>query len=576
MASRAPPPTAEGRALLARAFAAQQAGRLAEAEAAYAEYLARHPGDPTALNNAGALALLAGNPRLAVARYEQVAKLLPDNAPARCNLGQALTALGRPMDAVFHLERAVQLDPGYAAAFGHLGFAFDRAGARAQAIHAYERALELDPKLADAAANLGNVHNRLGDTGASRVAFAKALAANPANLTAKTGMAYSQALDGDPAGARGVLEAHAAQSPALPVFWQTLAAVRHWCNDLPAAEQAYRRASALDPADFDSRSGIASTLLGRGDFTEGWRAFEERPDGCFGPVRQFADLPTWDGGPLDGSLLVHCEQGLGDVVQFARFLPQASAQVGRIILVVDGYWLPLAPLLASLGAQIDVVTDAKSAAIRQPPPVARASILSLPWLLDVAVKDLPGRMPYLAAPAATRAAWREKLAGAARPRVGLAWAACARGAEGFLHRQKSIPLALLTPLLATPNVTFVSLQVDAAGHLGELGPLAHRIVDAAAGIRDFGDTAAIIGELDLVISIDTAVAHVAGASGVPTWLLDRHNCCWRWRLGTRRSLWYPSVRPFRQRRFADWSHPLAAVKTALAKWLASGAKAEDA
>ncbi len=576
MAAPSRPPSSESHTLLAGALALHRAGRLAEAEAAYSAYLDRHPGDPTALNNAGALALSAGNARLAVSRFEQVAALLPANAPARSNLGYALIGVGRAMDAVYHLERAVQLDPNYALAFNNLGIAFERAGARAQAVHAFERALVLDPKLADAAANLGNVRNRAGDTAGARAAFAKALAANPGHLAARTGVAYSQALDGDPEGARGVLEAYASDGASSPSFWQTLAAVRHWCGDLAAAESGYRNAAALDPNDFDARFGIASTLLGRGNFADGWRAFEERPNGCFGPARQYTDLPLWDGSALPGTLLVHAEQGLGDVIQFARFLPAAASRVGKLVFVADGYWQSLAPLLATLGGAVPLLKDAALVGALDPAPSARVSVLSLPWLLGVTPDQLPGRIPYLSPPIDRVQQWRPKLDPLPRPRIGLAWAALARGDHGYLTRHKSVPLELLAPLVATRGVSFVSLQIGAAGDRGPLGPLGRRLIDFTGEIRDFGDTAAIIGELDLVISTDTSVAHVAGALGKPVWLLDRYNTCWRWRLATQRSPWYPSLRIFRQQHFLDWSHPLAAVTTALDKWLSAGAATADA
>jgi Flp pilus assembly protein TadD len=510
-----------------------------------------------------------------VSRFEQLAALLPGSASARSNLGYALVGVGRAMDAVLHLERSVQLDPTNAVAFNNLGIAYERSGARPQAIHAFERALSLDPKFADAAVNLGNVHNRLGATTASRAAFARALAVHPMNLAAKTGLAFAQALDGDPEGARAVLEAYARSAPPSPWFQQTLAAVRHWCGDLAAAEDAYRRAAAIDPGDPDARFGIASTMLGRGDYAAGWRAFEERADGCFGPARQFPDLPAWDGMPMAGLLVVHAEQGLGDVVQFARFIPQAAGRVGKVVVVADGSWRTLGPLLATLSPAIDVVTDAAAARAHPERPVARCSVLSLPWLLGIGPQDLPGSIPYLAVPDAYAQRWHPRIAALPRPRVGLAWAAFARGDHGYVTRHKSVPLALLAPLIDTPGVAFVSLQLGAAGALAPLGARARRVFDPTADINDFGDTAAIIGELDLVISTDTSVAHVAAALGTPVWLLDRYNSCWRWRLAARRSPWYPSLRIFRQRRFLDWSHPLTEVQAALTQWLAGGGSGDS-
>ncbi len=162
------------------------------------------------------------------------------------------------------------------------------------------------------------------------------------------------------------------------------------------------------------------------------------------------------------------------------------------------------------------------------------------------------------------ALWKPRLAAVERPRVGLAWAAYARRDVAYLTRQKTIPLPHLAPLLETPGVSFVSLQLGAAGELSPLGNLAERVTVFTRDIRDFGDTAAIMAELDLVISTDTSVAHVAGALGRPVWMIDRFNTCWRWRLASDRSPWYPTMRIFRQERFGDWSGPLARVATALA------------
>jgi ADP-heptose:LPS heptosyltransferase len=172
-------------------------------------------------------------------------------------------------------------------------------------------------------------------------------------------------------------------------------------------------------------------------------------------------------------------------------------------------------------------------------------------------------VPYLSVLPERAALWRSRLAAIGRPRVGLAWATYARRDVAFLTRQKSIPLRELAPVLETPSVNFVSLQLGAAGDLSPIGNLAARVANFTPDIRDFGDTAAIMAELDLVISTDTSVAHVAGALGKPVWLVDRFNTCWRWRLSRDRSPWYPTMRIFRQERFGDWSAPLARVAAAL-------------
>jgi tetratricopeptide (TPR) repeat protein len=560
------------RGLLVQALRLHQAGRLQEAEDTYARYLAAHPDVPTALNNAATLALAMGRAPLAVARLERAVAIDPDGTVGRHNLGFALIRAGRPRDAMFHLESAVARDPGYTSAWNNLGIALAHAGNRPEAIRAFERALSLDAGFADAAVNLGDMHNRSGDPARARAAFERALAARPDHPGAIVGVSFAQALEGELDPALAAMEARARPAPAYAPFWQTLAALRHWSGDLDRAEDAYKQASALDPTDFDAKFGIASTLLGRGDYPRGLRAFEERPDGRYGPARRFPALPVWGGAKTDGTLLVFCEQGLGDVVQFARFVPAARERAGGLVFVVDGYWRTLAPLLASLAGVDHLLPDAVAVEALERPPAARTSVLSLAYLLDVVPERLPGPVPYLAAPDDRVQTWAPRVAALPGLKVGLAWSALHRGDHGYLTRHKSVPVAALAPIVAQPGASFVSLQPGAAGDRTPLGALADRIVDWTGEIRDFGDTAAIIAALDLVVTTDTAVAHVAGALGKPVWLLDRYNACWRWRLHPERSPWYPTLSIFRQHAFLDWTGPLAAVEAELARVIA-GARA---
>jgi len=192
--------------------------------------------------------------------------------------------------------------------------------------------------------------------------------------------------------------------------------------------------------------------------------------------------------------------------------------------------------------------------------------LSLPNVLGIEVTDLPGRIPYLITPSQYETQWQTRLSSLARPRIGLAWSVLARDVHAFVTVQKSVPPAALASLVATPDVSFVSVQPAAAGDPSIFGNRAARIVDLHEEIRDFGDTAAIITSLDLLITADTAVAHVAGALGVPVWMLDRHNTCWRWRLASETTSWYPTMMIFRQRRMGDWSDVVERVRVQLAKW----------
>jgi tetratricopeptide (TPR) repeat protein len=449
-------------------------------------------------------------------------------------------------------------------AHNNRGIALARLGRRGDAAEAFARAHALDPKLVDAAINLGDARADEGAHAAALDAYDAALARDPGNVRARTGRAFAIALSGDLVAARAALDAIVAEHPDDAPAWQTLGAVTNWAWDHARAERAFRRAVELAPANHEARFGIASTLLARGRFREGFAAFEHRAEGVRDARTRFPQWPAWTGAPLDGTLFVYGEQGLGDVVQFARFLPGAAARVARLVLYLDPYLRSLAPLLEATPAVDRVITDPAELAAEA--VAARVSILSLPHVLGTTVDDLPGPAPYLAAPAAGVQAWSAAVAGLARPRIGLAWSVLARDRHAFVGAHKSIPPQALAPLLDLPGVAWVSLQPGAPGDPAALGPPGSRIVGFHDRLRDFGDTAALIAALDLVIAPDTAVAHVAGALGKPVWLLDRYHACWRWRLGADSSPWYPTLTIHRQTRFGDWAGVVERVCMSLAAW----------
>ena len=540
-------------ALLGHAFALQQAGRFDEAEAAYARILAVSPDDVTALINGGALALSRGQVTVAIARFDRVVRQNPDNAMARNNLGLALIHAGRVVDALVHLDRAVALTPDYAQAHNNRGIALVRVGRAADAIGAFERAVALEPSYVEALRNLGEQSNAMGDGQRALDAFSRVLAIRPEDVTSRVGCGFAQALSGDLTGAANALEQTTHAYPEHAAAWQTLGAVHNWNWRHDDAERAFRVAATLDDDNADARFGIASTLLARGDYERGWAAFERRGARSLG-TPEISQLPAWNGENLNGTLAVYGEQGYGDVVQFARFIASARTRVQRLVLLLDGYLEPLAPLLATLPSVDQVHTreqDVHNAA-------ARISVLSLPYALGVRA-DVADRVRYLAPPSRRADEWCARMASYASPRIGLAWSVLARDAHAFVTRHKSVPVPVLMPLLARRDAEFFTLQPGVAGNPAALGSLADRIVDLRNHIGDFADTAALIDSLDLVISADTAVAHVAGALGKPVWMLDRFNTCWRWRQGGSASPWYPTMRIFRQASFGDWG----SVKTAL-------------
>jgi tetratricopeptide (TPR) repeat protein len=547
---------------LADATRLHQAGRLDEAEALYAAILRDTPDDPVALINGGSLAMTRNDVATALARLERAVRLAPRNAVALNNLGFAQLHARQPQDALGTLDEAVRLSPDYAQAHNNRGIALTHLKRADEAAAAFERALSLDPRAVNAAVNLGDLHGRAGRAHAARDAFDRALAIDAGSIPARTGRAFARALSGELTDARRDLEDLVTAAPAAQEAWKTLGAVCNWAWDHAAAERAFRVAVARRTDDFEAAFGIASTLLARGDYRTGFAAFERRADRA-AALPQIAALPVWNGAALDGTLLVYAEQGYGDVVQFARFIAQARERAARVVLLLDDYWRALTPLLATARGVDHIVTE--PAASGNEACAARISLLSLPHVLGTTVETL-GSAPYLHAPAERLESWSARVAGLAHPRIGVAWSVQARDDYGYVTLHKSVPPEALAPVLDRPDFSFVSLQPGRAGDPSAFGAAGARIADHRDAIRDFGDTAALIASLDLVIAPDTAVAHVAGALGVPVWLLDRYNSCWRWRLKPDASPWYPTLRIFRQARFGDWSEPIAQVVQALRAW----------
>ncbi|MEO6566728.1 MAG: tetratricopeptide repeat protein [Casimicrobiaceae bacterium] len=549
--------------LLARAFDLQQRGQFADADALYVEVLGMAPDDPTALVNGGVLALARGDVGRAVARLEHGARVAPRNAIARDNLALALLHAGRADEALTASEAAIALQPRLATAHNHRGIALTRLRRNAEARAAFGQAMALDPRLLAAALNFGDRANDAGDAREAALAYDRALTLEPGNLHAATGRAFATALAGDLTGATRALEDTVARAPQHAPAWQTLGAVRNFAWDHDGAEAAFQRASALTSGGASAQFGVASARLGRGDFAAGWQAFEQRPDRAAEVSDSLAALPPWDGGDFDGTLVVYGEQGFGDVLQFARFIPLARRQVRNVVLLLGGDHARLAPLLATLDADVPVISRMED--LPTGGRLARISILSLPHRLAIDANGLGMAEPYLHAPGDRLGAWTPRLATLPRPRVGLAWSVLARDVHGFVTRHKSIPPPTLATLLHQGGGSFVTLQPGREGDPAAFGRDGARILDVRPYLLDFADTAALVAQLDLVISADTAVAHLAGALGVPVWMLDRANSCWRWRGGSDASPWYPSMRIFRQARFGEWSDVGARVATAFAE-----------
>lgn len=566
----------------------QQRGRSAEALELIGAALAANARVAAARANYGLVLAALGRHEEALASYEGALALKPDYAEALYNRGNALAALTRFEDALMSYAQAIALRPNYPAALLNRAQLLQRLGRAREALASFDLALALAPGNADtfnmrgnahyalrsfAAAladydraamlrddaapihnNRGNALRELGRHDEALVAFDRAIALKPDYAEAHNNRGNAQ-LE-----LNRLVEAVADYDRALalkPDFADALvnrgSALHHLGRD-DEAIASLDRAIALNPELAEAHWNKSLTCLSLGDFARGWPDYEWRwkRDSELKP-RGFTQ-PQWRGEDLHGkSILLHAEQGYGDIIQFIRYLPMVVAKGGKVVLEIPD---DLKPLIG----RIDGVTAVVRRGAPLPPFDVHCPLMSLPLAFGTTLATIPAPVPYLHAPAEHVRQWQARLADHKPPRVGLVWSGKPTHKN---DRNRSIPLTLLAPLLQQPGVTFISLQKDyreADRAALAAAPLLH--LDHA--LADFADTAAAIAALDLVIAVDTAVAHLTGALGKPLWLLLPAIGDWRWLKDRADSPWYPSARLFRQPRIGDWPGALADVKRELA------------
>jgi tetratricopeptide (TPR) repeat protein len=493
-------------------------GRLAEAAALYGEVLAVQPNHAGALNLLGVLASQGARHEEAARLIRRAVAMMPREASFHINLGLVLRAAGQLAAAAASLRAALKLRPDAADAHLNLGVVLAELGQADEAIGCYRRVLKLRPGDPDALNNLGNLLREQGSWDEAVSCLQRALLVQPGAATAHNNLGVALAEQGQ----------------------------------LDEAVAAYRRALARHHDLPEAHYNLGMALLRQGDMAAGWAEYEWRWGTrlMMAGRRMFAQ-PQWGGEAGAGrTLLIHAEQGFGDTLQFCRYAALASALGWRVVMEVQA---PLVRILRGLEGVADVV--AHGAAL--PAFDVHCPMLSLPGALGGACK-IPNAT-YLRPDPAAVADWRGRLGEADGMRVGLVWAGSARAhapALAALDKRRSVAIARLAPLFEVPGVEWVSLQKDG-------GAEGFPLRDFMAEMGDFADTAALVESLDLVISVDTAVAHLAAGMGKPVWLLNRFDSCWRWPQGRRDSAWYKSMRIFHQHRPGDWECVVGAVVAAL-------------
>jgi TPR repeat/Glycosyltransferase family 9 (heptosyltransferase) len=334
-------------------------------------------------------------------------------------------------------------------------------------------------------------------------------------------------------------------------------------NRFDDAVTAYDHAIAIRPDFAHARFNLGAARLLSGDFARGWEEYEWRWDTeqLVAAKRNFAQ-PQWRGSNdvAGKTVFIHAEQGLGDTLQFCRYVPGVAARGARVIFEVPK---PLLTMMGTLRGAVEIVATGEPL----PDFDIHCPLLSLPLAFATRLETIPSQTPYLAAPDDKIAAWRDRLGERKRPRVGLVWAGNPRKelpGSNRIDQQRSIRFDQLAPVLDVAGCEFYSLQKgdDAVMQL-RASALRDRVVDWTDELQDFSDTAALIENLDLVIAVDTSVAHLAGALAKPFWLLNRYTTCWRWLLDRDDSPWYSTARQFRQDDRRDWNDVMARVQAAL-------------
>ena len=537
--------------------------RYAESEAHYRQAIALLPGYAEAHVNLGALLTETGRIAEAEASYRRSLEALPESAELRYGLGLALAKLNRPAEAEASYRQALALRPGHADVRHRLGILLQEQGRDEAAAECFRQVIELSPGFAEAYSRMGVALKSLGRDEEAEASYRRALALRPdyPTVLGNLGALLSNRNRCEEAEAC-FLKAIGLQPDIAEVHYN-LGMMLHRLHRHAEAEACYRRALDLRPGYVGAEWNLSALLLLLGKFEEGWRRYEiryhaERHGGK--PAVPDLPFPQWQGQSLAGkSLLVWPEQGFGDAIQFCRYLAILKRRgAARITLVCKP---PLKPLLDGLEGADAVAEIAEAPAL--PPHDFWTLILSLPLHCGTGPDNIPAALPYLRPSPERLERWAPRLRNLAGLRIGLVWKGSATNGN---DQNRSLPgLETLAPLWEVPGLSFVSLQKGNGENQAARPPPDQPLLALGPELRDFADTAAVLAQIDLLISVDTAIAHLAGALGRPCWvLLPSEGLDWRWQRGRSDSPWYPGVmRLFRQDESGDWAPVVTAIAAEL-------------
>lgn len=564
----------------------QDQRRDSEALACFEQALVLAPDLPQALYNIGLIRRRQGRLAEAARLMEQALAQRPDFTDGLSELGSTYLLLDRHAEALECFKKAYGDN---SAAVGEAHFAYgnrllDKHQAKDAVLH-YLRALDTNKEMYGTWTNLGNAYRELKQFDEAVNCGVEAIKLNPACAQAYNSLGTALKEMGDCARAKEVYREVGGIAGDAP--WPAIDEVDRFCELAVALNlinhalsidgeivdsylnkgvileeiglftesvSCYEKAAAIAPELPHGHYNLGIALLRQGALEKGWEGYESRlrMDKLFNQTH-LAEAPLWSGEPLtDKVLLVYAEQGLGDTIQFIRYYKEVAARCRHVVLECQTAARPL----------VEDITGQKVYEAGTPLPKFdyQIPLLSLPRVLGTRLDNIPAPVPYIFADETKTAAWRDKVSRQPGLKVGLVWAG---GAAFAANRFRSTSLSVFSPLADAEGISFISLQKGDPAKEASTPPAGMGLIDWADELRDFRDTAALIANLDLVISVDTSVVHLAGAMGKPVWVLIPFCPDWRWMLDRTDSPWYPTMRLFRQTAIGDWAPCIAQIKNGL-------------
>lgn len=512
-------------------------------------------------NNLGNIRKEQGNLEAAVACYREALALKPDFFMAHNNLGVVLRDLRQLEEAVLHYRKALSLHPDYVEAYYNLGNVFLDQKNFEEAERCYRKALSLKSDHAESYMNLGNVLRHKEAWQEAIECYHRATLINPNYAEAHHNLGNILLEQGR------FEEAASCHLRAISLKADYAEAYINLGNAMVCLDRtndaiaSYQHIIRMKPDYAEAHVNEAFARLRAGDFKTGWLKYEWRWK-TEGLKHQMTRGPLWRGENLEGkSILLHCEQGFGDSLQFIRYARMVKEKGATVFLLCPS---ALQRLFSDV-AEIDLLTTDE---LDLPSYDYHAPLLSLPLLFETTLETIPSKVPYLSAQQDLVDVWAKRLSSYAGLKVGIVWAGNPRIDQPHAYavdRRRSMHLDQFAPLANLPGIQFFSLQMGEPAKQAKKPPHRLVLVDFMDEIKDFSDTAALIANLDLVLGVDTSVIHLAGAMGKPVWLLSRFDGCWRWLSQRDDSPWYPSLRLFRQPRMGDWVPVVEKIGKALSQ-----------